>query len=111
MLVGRGCAGADQPLTHECVGACLVGGVQAVLAAGTLLNVSSSQSNVRCADSAGEPTWQWSPAPSSAVKSRKVLSQVSSSNSCLACPGYHGSSSESITSVGQVIFSAIPASV
>ena len=77
----------------------------------TRLSVSSSQSNMRCADSSGEPTWQWSSAPSSAVKSWKVLSQVSASNSCLACPEYHRSPSESITSVGQVIFSAIPSSV
>ena len=42
----------------------------------TRLSVSSSQSNTRCADSSGEPTWQWSSAPSPAVKSWKVLSQV-----------------------------------
>jgi len=77
----------------------------------TRLNVSSSQSNMRCADSCGEPTWQWSSAPSAAVKFRKVLSQVSASNSCRACPGYHRSPSESTTRVGQVIFSATPASV
>jgi len=37
-----------------------------------------------CADGSGEPTWQWSSAPSSAVKGRKVLSHVSASNSCRA---------------------------
>jgi len=42
---------------------------------------------MRCADSSGEPAWQWSWAPSAAVRFRKVLSQVSASDSCLCLTG------------------------
>ena len=47
----------------------------------TRLNVSSRQSTMCCEDSIGEATWQWSSAPSSAVKRWNVLWQVRASNS------------------------------